>query len=150
MCYILHSLALSPCANHTSHTNNLHICHMLHFLAQSPHASHTDQHGDALHTVLLAQLLHVSHSNHTDVFHCIYCTGLQAYVSHSHPVHKQSVILLRIVLLFKSLWCYLLPGRVMCLSWHPNDNVLVTGASDSTVRVYNIKSGKNPWNNYCI
>lgn len=149
---ILHSLALSPCASHTSHTDNLHVCHMLHFLAQSPHASHTDQHEDALHTctVLLAQLPHMSHSNHTDVLHCTYCTALQAYVSHSQHVHKQCVTLLHTVLLFESLWCYLLPGRVLCLSWHPNDNVLVTGASDSTVRVYNVKSGKNPWNNYCI
>ena len=41
-------------------------------------------------------------------------------------------------------YMYLFPGRVLCLSWHPNNNVLVTGASDSTVRVYNTKSGKNP------
>ena len=38
--------------------------------------------------------------------------------------------------------CYELLGRVLCLSWHQSNNSLVTGASDSTVRVYNITSGK--------
>ena len=37
------------------------------------------------------------------------------------------------------LFCRL--GRVLCLSWHENDVTLVTGASDSTVRVYNVMSG---------
>ena len=46
-------------------------------------------------------------------------------------------------------WYYLISGRVLCLSWHPNNNVLVAGASDGTVRVYNIKSGKNN-DSYCI
>ena len=32
-------------------------------------------------------------------------------------------------------------GRVLCLSWHQSDNTLVTGASDSTVRLYNVTSG---------
>lgn len=32
-------------------------------------------------------------------------------------------------------------GRVLCLSWHLSDNTLVTGASDSTVRLYNVTSG---------
>ena len=32
-------------------------------------------------------------------------------------------------------------GRVLCVSWHQSDNMLVTGASDSTVRVFNVTSG---------
>lgn len=40
------------------------------------------------------------------------------------------------------LFYFHLTDRILSLSWHVSDTTLVTGSSDSTVRLYNVKTGQ--------